>query len=332
MNTKKKHSFAESVRLFFTGFTMGAADIVPGVSGGTVAFLLGIYEELIYSIKLVSGEVLRLFLKGKIKEAIEKVPFRFLIPLGLGVLTALFTLANIISYLLHDYPSFVWSFFFGLVLASVLIVRKRVVTWDLRDYVALIATSVGTYFLVGAVPVETPNNPLALFLSGAIAICAMILPGISGSFLLVIMGKYEQVLNAVVERDIFTLVVFGLGTVVGLAAFSRVLSWLFKKHHDIVVAALIGFMIGSLRKVWPWKEVISTRINSHGELVPLLEKNILPASVDTSVMICLGLFVLGMVAIFLLDKMEVTQEQTADVDDKSFAAEHKKALESQKSH
>lgn len=332
MQTQKKNSFADSIRLFFTGFTMGAADIVPGLSGGTVAFLLGIYEELIYSIKLVSGEVLRLVLQGKIKEAFEKIPFRFLVPLGLGILTALLTLAKVISFLLHDYPAFLWSFFFGLVLASVFIIRKRVVTWDLHDYAAAAATTIGTYFLVGAVPVETPNNPIALFLSGAIAICAMILPGISGSFLLVIMGKYEQVLNAVVQRDIFTIVIFGLGAVVGLATFSRVLSWLFKKHHDIVVAALTGFMIGSLRKVWPWKEVISTRINSHGEVVPLLEKNILPASFDTSVMICLGLFVLGMVAIFLLDKMEVTQEQTADVQDKSFTAEHKKALESQKSH
>jgi putative membrane protein len=323
---KNLHSY---LRLTLTGFIMGAADIVPGVSGGTIAFIFGIYEELIYSIKTVSGEVLRLLVRGKIKEALAEIPFGFLIPLGIGILTALLTLANVLSYVLVAYPAFLWSFFFGLVIASILAVRKRVVTWDKRDYLAMTVTAVAAYFIVGAVPVETPNTLLAYFLAGAIAICAMILPGISGSFLLVIMGKYEQVLGAVTDRNFLILGVFMLGCVIGLAAFSRLLSWMFARHHDIIVASLIGFMIGSLRKIWPWKEVISTRINSHGEVVPFQEVNILPASLDTSVILSLLLCAIGVAAILFLEKLQVTKEQTSDIEDKDFKREHTKAIKSQ---
>ena len=311
---------------------MGAADLVPGVSGGTIAFIFGIYEELIHSIKTLSGEFLRLGLRGKIKEAWDLIPFGFLIPLGLGLVTAVLSLSNLLSYLLHTYPSFLWSFFFGLVIASAWLVRKRVVTWDLHDLLAMAVTTVATYFLVGAVPVETPNTLLALFLSGAVAICAMILPGISGSFLLVIMGKYEQVLQAISNRDLVSIAVFGLGAVFGLALFSRVLSWLFAKHHDISIAILTGFMIGSLRKIWPWKEIISTRINSHGEVVPLLERNILPQSLDGAVLLCLVLAAVGFMAMIILEKWQATKEQTTDIPDKKFAKKHQKALESQKDH
>lgn len=330
-HSKSIHTLKNSVRLFFTGFIMGSADIVPGVSGGTVAFVMGIYEELIQSIKTVSGQVPKLVLQMKFIEAFEKIPLHFLVPLALGLLTAVFTLSNAVSYLLEFHPQFVWSFFFGLVLASVLVVRKRVVTWNIHDYLAVVVTAIAAYIIVGAVPVETPNTLLALFLSGAVAICAMILPGVSGSFLLVIMGKYEQVLGAVTNRDFVTLIVFGLGAVAGLALFSRLLSWLFKKHHDIVIALLIGFMIGSLRKVWPWKEVVTTRINSHGSVVPLLERNIIPAQLTTDVVVCLVLFVVGLSVVLLLDKLQVTKEHVKDIDDKEFMKEHSAAIKSQKS-
>lgn len=320
-----------SARLFLTGMAMGGADIVPGVSGGTIAFIFGIYEELLESIKLLSGEVLGLVLKGKIVQAFKTIPFSFLIPVGLGVLVSLASLASIISYLLAEKPAYLWSFFFGLVIASIILVRKRVVTWNMHDYAALILASIGTYFLVGAVPVETPNTPLALFLSGAIAICAMILPGISGSFLLVIMGKYEQVLGAVVDKDIATLAIFAAGALFGLAVFSRLLSWLFNKHHDLILSVLIGFMIGSLRKIWPWKEVIMTRINSHGEIVPLVEKNILPAQFDLFLITCLALAVLGVITILVLDHFQATKEQVLDINDPDFVKEHAKAVSSQKS-
>lgn len=324
-------SFKNSLRLFFTGFTMGAADIVPGVSGGTVAFLLGIYEELIYSIKHLSGEFLRMVLRGKVVEAWKTIPFGFLMPLGLGLGTALVALSGLITFLLDTYPAFIWSFFFGLVLASAWVVRKRIVTWNLRDIVALVATTIATYFLVGAVPVETPTNYLTLFLSGAVAICAMILPGISGSFILVVLGKYEYILSSLLQRDILTLAVFAAGCVVGLAVFSRVLSYLFAKHHDILIAVLIGFMVGSLRKVWPWKEVLATRLNSHGELVPLLEKNVLPASLDTAVLLSIALAVGGFFLILFMERFEVTKEHTEDIKDPAFEKAHQKALRSQKS-
>jgi putative membrane protein len=309
---------------------MGSADTVPGVSGGTIAFLLGIYEQLIYSIKLLSGEVLHLIVRLKIKEAWQKVPFGFLVPLFLGMMTAILALSNGISYLLKHQPEFVWSFFFGLVLASVMVVRKRVVTWNKHDYFALVLTAIFAYFLVGSVPVETPATLLAFLLAGAVAICAMILPGISGSFLLVIMGKYEQVLTAVSEQNFLVLGAVMTGSILGLALFSRLLSWLFAKHHDIVVAALIGFMIGSLRKVWPWKEVISTRINSHGEVVPLLESNVLPI-LNSAFFFSLVLIALGFGLILFLDRFNVTKESVKDVEDKQFEKEHAQALRSQKS-
>lgn len=325
-----KFNLKKSLRLFFTGFTMGSADVVPGVSGGTVAFIFGIYEELLHSIKVVSGEVLRLFLKGKIREGWAKIPFGFLLPVGLGILTALVSLASALSYLLQTYPIFLWAFFFGLVLASIWVVRKRVVTWNPHDYIAMAITAVVAYLIVGAVPVETPNTLPALFVSGAIAICAMILPGVSGSFLLVIMGKYEQVLGAISNRDVLSLAVFGAGTVVGLVLFSRLLTWLFKKHHDLIVSILIGFMIGSLRKIWPWKEVLMTRLNSHGEIVPIVEKNVLPFGAPSQILIAFMLAAVGFAVIFFLESLQATKEQVKDVEDRKFETEHKKSLETQK--
>ncbi|MDQ5950965.1 MAG: putative rane protein [Patescibacteria group bacterium] len=321
------------LRLFFTGFSMGTADIVPGVSGGTIAFILGIYEELIYSIKVMSGECLRLlFVERDLVAAVKKVPFSFLIPLGLGILTAVVTLASLLESLLLHYPTLIWSFFLGLIAASIYIVRKRVVTWDMHDYVALVITAIVAYVLVGLVPVETSSHPLMILASGAIAICAMILPGISGSFLLLIMGKYEQILGAVADRDIMTLGIFMIGAALGISLFSRVLSWLFAKHHDITVAALIGFMIGSLRKVWPWKEVVSTRIDSHGEVVPLIEKNILPNIQDSTFWLALLLVTVGFGVMLLLNKLQVTAEQTKDVTDTSFEKAHTASVTSQKKH
>jgi len=308
----KKH-FRQYARLFGTGFSMGVADLIPGVSGGTIAFLSGIYEELLYSIKLVTGDVLRLFLRGKVKQAISLIPFRFLVPLFFGLFGAIFLLANLLSYLLEEYPVFVWAFFFGLVLASTMIVMKRVKKWSILDRVGFVIAAIGAYILVGLVPVETPNTLPVFFISGMIAICAMILPGISGSFILLLLGKYQQVLGAVTERNFLTLAVFAAGCVVGIALFSRVLSWLFKNYHNISVAILAGFMLGSARKIWPWKEVVSTRINSHGVEVPLVENNILPQVVDASVVIAVVLALIAVFVVYYLDKMQMVKEQTSDI-------------------
>lgn len=322
-------NYKRSIRLFVTGFSMGMADLIPGVSGGTIAFLSGIYEELLFSIKKVTGDTLRLALHGKFSEAIKSVPFRFLIPLVVGLFTAIFSLATLLAFLLEAFPVFVWSFFFGLVLASTLVVIKRVVKWDLSDKMAFVVAAIGAYILVGLVPVETPDNLFMFFLAGAIAICAMILPGISGSFILLLMGKYQQVLAAVTDRNILTIGVFMAGCTVGIALFSRVLSWLFRTHHDISVAILAGFMLGSVRKIWPWKEVVLTRINSHGVEVPLVENNILPPNFDASVMLAICLAGFAAFLVYRLDKMHLVKEQTKDVENKDFEKEYKESLKDQ---
>jgi putative membrane protein len=327
---KISEQFKNSIRLFLIGFSMGSADVVPGVSGGTIAFIFGIFEELVYSIKKVSGQVLKLILKFRLKEALSETPFGFLLPLMFGILTALFTLSGIISNLLQTQPVFIWSFFFGLLTASILVVRKRVVTWDKHDYVVLAGAALFAYFLVGSVPVQTPATYLAFFLSGMIAICAMILPGISGSFLLILMGKYEQVLEAVVTRDILVIGTVMLGAVLGLAIFSRFLSWLFARHHDIIVAALTGFMIGSLRKVWPFKEVVATRLNRHGMEVPLQEANYIPQVFDSTVFYALIFALIAMAIIFYLDRLKVTNEEIEVIGDPEYEKMHKKALRMQK--
>lgn len=322
-------SIKRNSRLFGTGFFMGMADLIPGVSGGTIAFLSGIYEELIYSIKELTGTTVKLVLQGKIPSAINSIPFPFLLPLGLGLLTAIISLANVLSYLLETFPVYVWSFFFGLVLASTVIVMKRVVKWDISDMIAFAVAAIGAYFLVGLVPGETPDILPMYFLSGMIAICAMILPGISGSFILLLMGKYQQVLAAVTERNFLTLLVFFAGCVVGIGLFSRVLSWLFKRHHDISVAILAGFMLGSVRKIWPWKEVVSTRINSHGVEVPLVENNILPQSFDLSLLFAVMLALFAVFIIYRLDKINLVKEQTKDLKDPQFEKEYKESLKNQ---
>lgn len=317
------------IRLVLTGFAMGTADLIPGVSGGTIAFLSGIYEELLYSIKIITGQVLKLVLRGKITEAIQLIPFRFGIPLAIGLFSAVLTLANLLSWLLANHPVFVWSFFFGLVLASTLIVLKRVVKWDISDKAAFIASTIAAYVLMGVIPVETPNTLPFIFFSGALAICAMILPGISGSFILLLLGKYHQILGAVTERDFLTLGVFMAGCIVGLALFSRFLSWLFAKHHDISVAILAGFMLGSVRKIWPWKEVVSTRINSHGEVVPFIENNILPSTFDISVVFALLLCAVGIYLVFFLDRVKAVKDQDKDIENTDFSKTHKQALKNQ---
>ncbi|MFQ5451936.1 MAG: DUF368 domain-containing protein [Candidatus Paceibacterota bacterium] len=241
------------LRLFFIGYIMGSSDLVPGVSGGTIAFISGIYQELVESIKHVTGKTIKQLFNLKVREAISDVPFAFFLPLLLGIFTAIFTLAKFLTYVLEVFPIPVWSYFFGLILASALMIKNKVRKWNLTSYSALVSSLVLGYMLAGFISVETPATLTAFFLSGALAITAMILPGISGSFLMIVIGKYTQLLQAVVERDFTILLTFGLGSIFGLALFSRVLSWLFRHHHDIIIAALTGLMFGSLRKVWPWR-------------------------------------------------------------------------------
>lgn len=290
---------------------MGLADLIPGVSGGTVAFISGIYETLLSDIKnVLSGDTPKLLLKFKIKEAIASIPFRFLVPLFAGIATSVLLFAKLLSYLLTNYPAFVWSFFFGLVIASTWVVAKRVKVWRLNNKLMFVIFILIGYAVVGAVPVETPETLLMFFGAGMLAIVAMILPGISGSFILLIIGKYTQVLGAVKDMNIIVLITVMAGAVVGLGLFSRLLSWLLSKHHNMAIASLAGFMLGSVRKLWPWKEVVLTRINSHGEIVPIVEKNILPASFDGSVVFAIILMVIGIALILYIDKLDLVKEQT----------------------
>ena len=260
----KNRSLKDYVGIALRGFCMGIADIVPGVSGGTMAFILGIYEELIDSIKsLTDTQTWKDIFQGKWKEALEETDMKFLCALAVGILIAVLLLSHTIEYVLEEYPLFVWSFFFGLVLASVHAVYRRVNKWNGMSWMSLVIGVVIAYTVVGIVPVQTPEAWWFLVLSGAIAICAMILPGISGSFLLVLLGKYEFVLSAVNNRDFANIGFVGLGTVTGILLFSRFLSWLLHHYHDRTIAFLIGLMIGSLRKIWPWKlsEAVGEQIN-----------------------------------------------------------------------
>jgi putative membrane protein len=266
----KKRSLLDYFWISARGFAMGAADVVPGVSGGTMAFILGIYDELLDAIHAVDMNFIRRILTFKWKEAFAEFPWKFLLALALGLGTAVLTLANALHWALENKPVYIWAFFFGLIVASIITVRKRVGSWSMVNILAAAAATVGAYILVGLTPSETPHTPILLFLSGAVAICAMILPGISGAFILVLLGKYTYVLGAVKNLDFLTIALVGAGAVMGLLAFVRLLRWMLSKNHDLVVSILMGFMLGSLRKVWPWKtlEPISETFIKETNFIP----------------------------------------------------------------
>ncbi len=264
------------LRLTLVGFLMGAADLVPGVSGGTIAFICGIYDRLINGIKAFDLEALRLALRFDFAGLNRKLPLLFFVFLGAGLLAAVFSLSSALSRLFITHPVELWAFFFGLVLSSIVLLARSTWRWHAGDWAAFIACALGTYWLVGLPATQTPATLPFVFLAGAIAVCAMILPGISGSYLLVIMGKYHQILEAVSQRDYVTLIVFVSGIAVGILSFVRIVSWLLRVHTRVTLVSLTGIMAGALRTVWPWKETVSTRINSQGEEVPLMQVNILP--------------------------------------------------------
>ncbi len=238
----------------FKGICMGAADVIPGVSGGTIAFLMGIYEELINSIKSVNLTSLKLLLSGRIAEFWKAVNGTFLLSVFLGVLISIFSLARLMQYLLVHEPIPLWSFFFGLILASSVFVLKEIDKWNLCNILSLLIGIAAASYICLVSPSQTPEAYWFIFLSGAIAICAMILPGISGSFILLLLGKYHFIMQAITEFNVPVITVFGIGAVIGILAFSHFLSWLLKNYYMATIAMLAGFMIGSLIKVWPWKE------------------------------------------------------------------------------
>lgn len=311
----KKRNLKENLYLFFTGVCMGAADIVPGVSGGTMAFILGIYEELLDAIKSVNVRLLKLFLKFRIKDCFAHVPWKFMLVLGSGLLITLKLLAGVIHNVLGDSTGkmYLYAFFFGLVVTSIVILSRHV-KWGLIAAIAFVAGTVGAWFIVGLVPAEMPHSTPVIFFSGMIAIMAMILPGISGSFILLILGQYAFVVEALKDLNIKVFVIFGAGAAIGLLGFARILSWLLNRYHAITLAALIGFMTGSLRKIWPFKDLENTEFikDRHGEFVPIVEPNRWPEISGSECWISIALAVLGVVVILameLIHKRMTTDKQ-----------------------
>lgn len=283
--------------LTLKGMAMGAADVVPGVSGGTIAFIAGIYDELINSIKSINMHSLKLLFTGKIAAFWKAVNGNFLFALLLGIAISVFSLAKLITYLLLNEPVLVWSCFFGLVLASTWFVTKDIKGWNWKTVAGFVGGAVIAYYITVATPAETSTNLMFIFLCGAIAICAMILPGISGSFILVLLGKYFYVMEAVKTLDLVVLGVFAFGAALGITSFSRVLSYALKNFRNITLSVLSGFMLGSLNKVWPWKEV--EKLVSDGHEV-MIEHNIAP---NTEVAEAVVLMLIGFILVYVLEKI-----------------------------
>ncbi|MBQ8282545.1 MAG: DUF368 domain-containing protein [Paraprevotella sp.] len=283
--------------LMLKGMGMGAADVVPGVSGGTIAFIVGIYDELINTIRSINLQSLKLLFIFKFKEFWKAVNGNFLISLFAGVAISVFSLAKLITYLLVAHPILVWAFFFGLVLASTWFVAKDIEGWNWKTVLSFIIGAVIAYYITVVTPAETPTNLLFIFLCGAIAICAMILPGISGSFILVLLGKYHYIMDAVKGLDLLILCVFGAGAFIGITSFSRVLSYALKHFRNVTMAVLAGFMLGSLNKVWPWK---TTEIEIINGTEFTIEHNSLPTQYLVE---GIALMIVGFMLVYVLEKI-----------------------------
>jgi putative membrane protein len=283
--------------LLLKGFAMGAADIIPGVSGGTVAFITGIYDELVKSIASVDKVFLGYLFKAQFKQAFDHINLKFLLPLFIGILTAIILLSKLMHFLINDYPVYTWALFFGLILASIRYLYDHIKN---PIYIPnLMATAFGAllgFLLVSLVPVQTPNSYPIIFGVGCIAICAMILPGISGSFLLLIFGKYEHVTGALksplYEDNLIIIAIFAAGCLIGLLSFSKILNYLLSKYHNLMMCILTGFMIGSIKKLWPWRDILESTI-IRDKVHVLKEANYIPDYFDAEVGIAIFLMLLG---------------------------------------
>lgn len=298
---------------------MGAADVVPGVSGGTIAFISGIYEELIETIHKLDLGFFKIWKKSGFISAWKHYNLGFLLTLFSGVFISILSLATLIKWLLKTEPISIWSFFFGLIIASILLVGRQIKKWSFSSILAIIIASAISYYITILEPSSSVDSIWFLFLAGFIAIIAMILPGLSGAFILLLLGAYQSIIGtlsqfkdgifsmdeALFSNALIKLLVFGLGAVVGLKAFSGVLNWMFKYYKNTVLAVLTGFMIGALNKIWPWKEVLQYRINHAGEEVPFLEKSILPLhySENPQILNAVIFAIIGFMSIYILERM-----------------------------
>lgn len=309
--------------LYLKGMAMGAADVVPGVSGGTIAFITGIYEELLDTIKRFNLSVFKTLKDEGIKATWQKTNATFLVVLFAGIFTSIISLAKGITFLLVTYPILLWAFFFGLIVASSIIIARYIKNWGVKNIAAIVVGAAVAFYITIAAPSQIPDGLIYIFLAGCIAICAMILPGISGSFILLLLGAYATVLGSISglvdglkAMDIPMITEFGInigvficGCIIGIIAFSNFLSWMFKKAYSTTMALLTGFMIGSLNKVWPWKETTEYRINSHGEEVPFLQTNVSPMKFEelygepSQLWFALGLCIFGFFIVFIMEQV-----------------------------
>lgn len=290
----------------FKGIAMGAADVVPGVSGGTIAFISGIYEELLGSISGVNFGLVKTLKNEGIKAAWRQVNGNFLAALLSGIFISIVSLSKIIKWLLENEAILLWSFFFGLVLASIFYIGKQIEKWNFKiSILGIIGVVFG--YVITILPATNTSDISYVFLifSGAIASCAMILPGISGSYILLLIGIYPVVMTAITERNINILSAIAIGVIIGLLSFSKLLKWLFAHYKQEMLVVLTGIMLGSLNKVWPWKKTVSTYLDSHGETKPLLEQSISPFSFDGDAQLTLAIVmaIIGFAIILIMEKL-----------------------------
>ncbi len=300
----ENRNFLQYFFITLKGMAMGAADVVPGVSGGTIAFISGIYEELIDSINKVDLSLFKTLKKNGLKAFWKQVNGNFLLALFLGIGISVVSLAKGISWLLINEPVLLWSFFFGLVVASILFVGKSIQKWNIATIIMLIIGTGVAYYITTLPPSENTDSLPFLFLSGALAICAMILPGISGAFILVLLGSYKVILDAVHEHNFKIIATVGLGAIFGLLSFARILKWMFKHYKDLTLAVLTGFILGSLNKIWPWKKILETKVFGD-KIVTIKEESISPFAFegDNQLVFAIVLAMVGFSLILLLEKL-----------------------------
>lgn len=287
------------------GMAMGAADAVPGVSGGTIALIAGIYEELITTISNVDLKLFTTWKENGFKAFWKDINGNFILALLLGIAISIVTFTRLAKYLIEHHPILIWSFFFGLVVASVYFVGKQIEKWSVGAIVGLILGTAIAYYISNIPPLSQNDSAWFLMLAGSLAICAMILPGISGAFILLILGAYKTTIDALHDLDFKKIGLFILGALIGLLTFSRILKWLFKNYHNLTLAVLTGFILGSLNKIWPWKKVLTWRKDSDGADIPLLEESVWPGNYagDPKILYAILLMIAGFLTIVILERL-----------------------------
>jgi putative membrane protein len=289
---------------------MGIADVIPGVSGGTIAFITGIYEELVRSIHEIDRESMQQLYKFQVAAFWKKINGNFLVTILTGITTSLLLLSGTMLYLLKNYPIATWSFFFGLILMSAPMILRKI-KWRTNTAIGITIGFTVAYLVTLSSSIQTPDHIIFVFLAGAMAICAMVIPGISGVFILLLIGKYQYIITALSEFNILAILVFAMGCVAGLIGVSRLLTWALNNYHQISIALLCGFMMGALNKVWPWRKVVEYATNSKGDQIAVFDKSVLPwdylsiTGKDPQLFQAIFMMALGVLIVVLIEKIAV---------------------------